>query len=118
VPPILLISETNDAATPFGGALEVRRRFPRSVLIEGVGGTTHAGSLSGVACTDNKIARYFRSGRLPDRRPGANVSDVRCQPVPPPTPTPASAARGQRSGSPLRSFDPLHRQLAEANVHF
>ena len=46
-PPVLLISETEDAATPYAGALEVRKRFPRSVLIEGVGGTTHAGSLSG-----------------------------------------------------------------------
>jgi hypothetical protein len=47
IPGILLISETNDAATPFGGALEVRRRYPHAVLVEGVGGTTHAGSLSG-----------------------------------------------------------------------
>ncbi len=34
VPPFLLISETLDGATPYSGALEVRKRFPQSVLIE------------------------------------------------------------------------------------
>ncbi|MCB8957111.1 MAG: alpha/beta fold hydrolase [Nocardioides sp.] len=90
-PPILLIEETNDAATPWAGAIEVRKLFRKSVLIEGVGGTTHAGSLSGVGCTDNTIARYLKTGKLPDRKPG-NDSDVKCKPVPPPTPS-ASGAR-------------------------
>ena len=85
-PPILLISETFDAATPYEGALEVRSRFPRSVLIEGVGGTTHSGSLSGIACTDNAIAAYLATGALPARQPGRR-SDVQCDPVPQPDPT-------------------------------
>jgi pimeloyl-ACP methyl ester carboxylesterase len=91
VPGILLIAETNDAATPFGGALEVRRRYPNAVLIEGVGGTTHAGSLSGVACTDDRIAAYLKTGALPTRLSG-DRSDVECEPVPPPTATPVAAA--------------------------
>ena len=62
-PPILLLSETLDAATPFAGSLEVRKRFPRAALIEGVGGTTHAGSLFGNACVDNAIADYLATGR-------------------------------------------------------
>ena len=90
VPPILLINETYDAATPFSGALTVRRLFPRSVLIEGVGGSTHAGSLSGVACTDDKIAAYLADGTLPARVPG-NTSDVKCDPVPQPDPTATQA---------------------------
>jgi pimeloyl-ACP methyl ester carboxylesterase len=90
VAPILLISETNDAATPYTGSLEVRKRFPRSVLIEGVGGTTHAGSLSGVACTDDTIAGYLATGALPARVHG-NRSDKQCSPVPPPNPTATSA---------------------------
>jgi pimeloyl-ACP methyl ester carboxylesterase len=89
-PSILLISETNDAATPYPGALEVRKRFPRAVLIEGVGGTTHAGSLKGVACTDNTIAAYLSDGALPHRVHG-NRSDKQCSPVPPPSAS-ASAA--------------------------
>lgn len=94
VPGILLISETNDAATPYEGALEVRRRYPNAALIEGVGGTTHAGSLSGVSCTDDRIAAYLLTGALPTRLSG-DRSDVQCPPVPPPDATPvASAAAG------------------------
>lgn len=79
----LLINETFDGATPFSGALEVRSRFTGAVLIEGVKGTTHAGSLSGVGCVDNKIAAYLANGRLPDRRSG-DRADVRCPAVPAP----------------------------------
>ncbi|WP_127499992.1 alpha/beta hydrolase [Actinoplanes solisilvae] len=83
VAPVLLISETLDAATPFTGSLEVRKRFPRSVLIEGVDGTTHSGSLWGNRCVDDVIADYLASGKLPKRLPGER-SDKRCKPIEPP----------------------------------
>ncbi len=93
-PPILLISETLDAATPFAGALEARRRFPRAALLEGAGGTTHAASLSGVACIDNTVAAYLATGALPSRRSG-NRADRVCEPLAPPpastSSTPAAA---------------------------
>jgi pimeloyl-ACP methyl ester carboxylesterase len=89
-PPVLLISETKDAATPFSGALSTRRQFPRSVLLEGVGGTTHAGSLFGGSCVDGTIAAYLNSGALP-RRVRANRSDKQCAPLSPPDPTKAKA---------------------------
>ncbi len=85
---VLLIGETFDAATPFQGNLEIRSRFPRSALIEGVGGTTHAGSLFGVACVDDAVAAYLTDGTLPARKPGRR-SDLRCDPIPPPEPTAA-----------------------------
>lgn len=91
VNPILLISETYDGATPFDGALEVRKRFPSSVLVEGKDGTTHSGSLSGVACTDNIVADYLLTGRLPARTSGQGHSDVTCDPVPQPEPGPSNA---------------------------
>jgi pimeloyl-ACP methyl ester carboxylesterase len=97
-PAILLISETNDAATPYTGSLEVRKRFPRAVLIEGVGGTTHAGSLSGVACTDNTIAGYLSNGALPNRVHG-NRSDKQCPPVPAPTASASAAQTLSATGS-------------------
>ena len=104
VPPVLLLSETLDAATPFSGSLEVRRRFPRSVLVEGVGGTTHAGSLFGGTCVDGIVAAYLADGTLPERVPG-NRSDKRCPPIPQPDPTrPAGKRAGER--------DPLHRMIA------
>jgi len=96
-PPILMIAETEDAATPFEGALQARKLFPRSRLIEGVGGTTHSGSLSGVACTDDRIADYLLTGALPQRVRG-DRSDVQCDPVPAPEATaPAPAAAAARS---------------------
>jgi pimeloyl-ACP methyl ester carboxylesterase len=85
VPPILLVGETLDAATPFSGALEVRKRFPKAALIEGVGGTTHSGSMFGGACIDNAIADYLASGVLPKRHQGER-SDKRCPPIAQPDP--------------------------------
>lgn len=89
---LLLISETLDAATPYPGALELRHLYPKASLIEGVGGTTHAGSLSGVTCTDNAIATYLATGKVPARKAG-NHSDLRCPPVPAPDPQPSLAKR-------------------------
>jgi pimeloyl-ACP methyl ester carboxylesterase len=94
VAPVLMIEETFDAATPFPGAIEARKRFPKSVLIEGVNGTTHAGSLSGVTCTDDRIANYLLSGKL-DARVKGNQSDVKCDPVPAPEPTAVAATSRQ-----------------------
>jgi pimeloyl-ACP methyl ester carboxylesterase len=91
-PPILLVSETRDAATPYPGSLELRKRFPRSVLIEGVGGTTHAGSLFGGKCVDGTIAGYLATGALPPRV-RANRSDKRCAPLKQPNPTSVATKR-------------------------
>jgi pimeloyl-ACP methyl ester carboxylesterase len=87
----LLIDETLDAATPYEGSLEVRRRFPNSSLIAEPGGITHAGTLGGNACVDDQIADYLTSGRLPARKPG-NRADTTCAPLPQPDPTASSAA--------------------------
>lgn len=112
VPPFLLISETRDAATPYSGALEVRRRFSRARLIAGVGGTTHAGSLSGVACTDSRIATYLASGRVPTRL-GGDRADVYCPPVPEPTIVHTTARL--RVADPL--LDVLRQTLMSAQRH-
>ncbi|MDQ1663770.1 MAG: hypothetical protein QOJ68_3750 [Blastococcus sp.] len=84
-PPALLIDETLDAATPFGGSLEVRALFPRARLLAEPGGTTHADSLSGNPCVDGAVARYLGAGTLPPRQPG-RAADVTCPPLPPPAP--------------------------------
>jgi pimeloyl-ACP methyl ester carboxylesterase len=84
-PPALLIDETLDAATPYGGSLEVRARFPRARLLAEPGGTTHADSLSGNSCVDGAVGRYLGSGTLPDRRPG-RTADLTCPPLPAPSP--------------------------------
>jgi hypothetical protein len=82
VPGILLIDETLDAATPFAGSLEVRRRYPRARLIAEPGGTSHANSLAGNACVDDQIAAYLADGTLPPRKPGKPAGrDLRAAPA-------------------------------------
>ncbi|GAA2715842.1 alpha/beta hydrolase [Actinoplanes palleronii] len=101
VPPLLLLSETLDAATPYTGSLEVRRRFPQSVLIEGVNGTTHAGSLFGNACVDGAIADYLATGALPKRVAGIH-SDKQCKPLAPPAPGQPALKRSADPSDRLR----------------
>jgi pimeloyl-ACP methyl ester carboxylesterase len=82
---ILLISETRDAATPYSGALAVRGLFPSASLVAGVGGTTHASSMSGVACVDNTVASYLLTGVVPARLSGTRADRAcpRLQPASP-----------------------------------
>ncbi len=110
--PILMVGETYDAATVFSGALATRQAFPTSYLIEGVNGTTHSGSLSGVACTDDTIAAYLDTGELPARKPGYG-SDQQCDPVPVPEPE-AAAARKSQNGP--RMAEDLRTQLMRAQT--
>ncbi len=85
-PPTLLVDETLDAATPFSGDLAVRSLFPRSALVEGVGGSTHASTLGSSACLDTAVSNYIASGALPARAAG-DVSDQKCDPNSQPVPT-------------------------------
>lgn len=108
---VLMISESLDAATPFSGSLEVRKRFPKARLIEGVGGTTHAGSLSGVACVDDRIADYLATGDLPKRKSGRKA-DVRCGAVPAPEAT--AMTRSSRKAA-SKDLDELRKRRAALN---
>jgi pimeloyl-ACP methyl ester carboxylesterase len=111
VPGILLIDETLDAATPFAGSLEVRRRYPNASLIAEPGGTSHANSLFGNACVDDQIAAYLADGTLPARRPG-NRPDAICAPLPQPVPSSqaASAVAAANSGVATRLRQTLVRR--------
>lgn len=81
---MLFINETRDAATPFTGALAARARFPSASLIAGLGGTTHAGSLNGVSCVDDRIATFLDTGAVPTRKSGSTY-DLGCPKVPSPS---------------------------------
>jgi pimeloyl-ACP methyl ester carboxylesterase len=98
VPSVLMIDETLDAATPYEGSLEVRKRFPGAVLIAEPGGTSHAITPRGNACVDVKIADYLATGTLPVRKPGRGA-DVECAPLPQPVPAPAAASAATNASS-------------------
>ncbi|HEY6795158.1 MAG TPA: alpha/beta fold hydrolase [Kineosporiaceae bacterium] len=115
VAPILLVGETLDAATPFTGSMEVRKRFPASRLLALPGGTSHAASLLGDRCEDGVIAAYLADGTLPARRSG-NRPDATCapQPVPVPDGAPSSTSAAVGESSRLRPgtaavASPLHQ---------
>lgn len=78
--PILLMSETFDGATPFSGALQARRTFPTSVLVEGLNGVTHSATLAAGGCTNEVLFDFFSAGKLPARIEG-DASDKKCDPV-------------------------------------
>jgi pimeloyl-ACP methyl ester carboxylesterase len=84
-PPILLIDQTLDAATPFAGSLEARRQFPKARLIAVQGGTSHAMSPDGNACVDDQITAYLRDGSLTRRLRGGGADSV-CAALPQPVP--------------------------------
>ena len=91
-PKILLINATGDGATPYSGALQVRKLFPKASLVAEKGATTHAGSLGGNKCVDDKVAAYLATGKLPARKSGAGP-DVVCARLPLPSPGPENFAR-------------------------
>lgn len=111
---ILLISETRDAATPYSGALAVRRLFPSASLVAGVNGTTHASSLSGVPCVDNTVAGYLRTGLVPTRLAGTRA-DRRCPRLLPPS---LSGVRARTTtGTGQDRLSPLLREALLSAQH-
>ncbi|TDC57387.1 alpha/beta hydrolase [Actinomadura sp. KC345] len=100
LPPILLVHATEDAATPYAGALETHRRFPTSRLLVQTGGGDHGVSLSGDACVDGAVAAYLGSGELPASRLGP---DAECAAGPPPE---AAAAAAEKPGGPEHAAAP------------
>ncbi|MEO7979966.1 MAG: alpha/beta fold hydrolase [Sporichthyaceae bacterium] len=99
----LLVDETRDAATPYSGSRYLRSIAPLSRLVAVVGGTNHAVTPSGNACTDNRIFRYLATGKLPARKAGAGP-DVRCRKLPAPRPGGAEAFAGPGGSSSTLSF--------------
>ncbi|MEU6035582.1 alpha/beta hydrolase [Actinomadura sp. NPDC047616] len=93
LPPMLLVASTGDAATPYAGALETHRLFPRSRLITQVRGGNHGVTFSGDRCVDKAVAAYLATGALPPSHAG---SDLAC-PAPPP-PKAGTVRRERRTG--------------------
>ena len=67
---LLLINETLDAATPFAGSLEVRKRFPKARLIEERGGTTTPARCSATPASTTASRTTWPPGSCPKRKSG------------------------------------------------
>lgn len=82
-PSLLLVQSTDDAATPYPGAVEVHKAFPRSRLVVQRGGD-HGLTLRD-RCVDRHVAGYLLDGTSPAARPGPDaVCPAAAEPVPAP----------------------------------
>lgn len=85
VPPILMVQNEHDPATPIEGALRARTAFAGARLLTVTDEGDH-GSYAGVIpneCVDNAVEDYLVDGVVPDR-------DTSCPGVPIPPPVPAT----------------------------
>ncbi|MFF5449182.1 alpha/beta hydrolase [Streptomyces sp. NPDC012888] len=89
LPPALLVQATEDAATPYSGAVSMRRKLAGSALLVEEGGGNHGVSLAGNKCLDEKVAAYLRTGR---------ATDAACPAAAEPTPVPATRAVPANAG--------------------
>ncbi|MFF7729317.1 alpha/beta hydrolase [Streptomyces sp. NPDC008001] len=73
LPPTLLLAAERDAATPYPGALELRRRLPGSVLVTERGAGTHGIGGGPNRCVNRHLEAYLLEGAVPAR-------DAKCAP--------------------------------------
>ncbi|WP_372498367.1 alpha/beta hydrolase [Streptomyces marispadix] len=90
LPPVLIVQNEGDAATPVEGAAELHRRFRDSGMITVRGEGQHIASDTPNPCVNSRVDGYLLRGDLADR-------DVSCaappQPEPPGAHRPAAAGR-------------------------
>ncbi|MEV7416284.1 alpha/beta hydrolase [Streptomyces sp. NPDC089919] len=108
LPRTLLLQATEDAATPYGGAVAMRGRLAGSALVVEEGGGNHGVSLSGNKCLDGHLAAYLADGTLPHASPADRAAgvDATCAANPAPQPAPTT-----RSLPPTATGNALHGLL-------
>ncbi|MDQ0682333.1 pimeloyl-ACP methyl ester carboxylesterase [Streptomyces achromogenes] len=79
LPQVLIVQSTNDAATPYEGAVELHKRFQGSRLITEKGAGSHGVTSLVNTCINTRVDAYLLTGKL-DR------SDVTCAPHATPKP--------------------------------
>ncbi|MEV6570747.1 alpha/beta hydrolase [Streptomyces sp. NPDC051577] len=83
LPQALLFQATEDAATPYEGAVSMKGKLKGAALVVERGGGNHGIALSGNKCLDEKLAAYLRTGK---------AADATCPAQPAPTPAAATRA--------------------------
>lgn len=85
LPGILMLQGTLDAATPYAGALNARRKFPTARMVAVTGGGNHGQSLASPpnTCVDGYLNNYLATGALPE---GTGLVSATCPNLPDPQP--------------------------------
>ncbi|MEU3084675.1 alpha/beta hydrolase [Streptomyces albidoflavus] len=94
LPPTLILAGERDAATPYAGALELRRRQPDAALVTERGAGTHGLAGGPNACVNRHVEAYLIDGKLP-----ARSTDCAARPAPEPE---AQEAGSRAAGSGAR----------------
>ncbi|MFC4505083.1 MULTISPECIES: alpha/beta hydrolase [Streptomyces] len=79
LPGVLIVQSTNDAATPYDGAVELHKRFKGSRLITEKGAGSHGVTNLVNSCINPRVQSYLLTGKL-------DAADVTCTPHATPTP--------------------------------
>ncbi|MGI5379312.1 alpha/beta hydrolase [Streptomyces sp. CA-251387] len=98
LPPMLLFQATDDAATPYQGAVTVHRQVARSSLVVEQGGGNHGITLGGNTCLDKHLTAYLTDGTVPR---GTGEVDAVCAAQPDPKPLNAKVASTASRGAEL-----------------
>ncbi|MFE9093154.1 alpha/beta hydrolase [Streptomyces sp. NPDC007264] len=101
LPPTLLLQATDDAATPYAGAVTLHHLLRGSRLVVEQGGGNHGVTLSGNACMDRHLAAYLADGTLPR---GAGETDAACPRPPDPKPQSGTAGTAAARGATLHGL--------------
>ncbi|KAA2260687.1 alpha/beta hydrolase [Solihabitans fulvus] len=109
LPPVLLFNATEDAATPYEGAVAMHKALPGSKLVVQNGGSFHEILFHGNACLDDTFVAYLRDGSLPS---GNGFISKTCAPEADPAPAyldpppAASTPKATNSGTGTAANDP------------
>ncbi|MFE1337268.1 alpha/beta hydrolase [Streptomyces sp. NPDC058733] len=79
LPPVMIVQSTNDAATPYAGAVELHKRFQGSRLITEQGAGSHGVTGLVNSCINTRVDSYLLTGKL-------DAADVMCGPHATPKP--------------------------------
>ncbi len=101
LPPVLLFQATDDAATPYEGAVTMNRRLAGSSLVVEEGGGNHGITLSGNDCLDKHLTAYLTDGTVPY---AGGRADAVCEALPDPKPLTSKAASNAARGSALHGL--------------
>ncbi|MDI3407007.1 alpha/beta hydrolase [Streptomyces cavernicola] len=111
LPPVLLFQATDDAATPYEGAVTLHRKLDRSSLVVEEGGGNHGVTLSGNDCLDGYLADYLATGEVPRGR-GHTPADATCDALPEPKPEPKPEPEPEPKSAEAKRTSDVRKGLA------